>query len=98
MTKGNEMKTKQMEVFLLKNIKCDFEIIHTDQKLGADYALIGSGTTTITMLHKEEVVKNQVDALEKSKNMVLANCQLEIESIDDKIQSLLAIGHDGLQS
>jgi len=92
------MKTKQMEVFLLKSIKCGFELFHTDQSLGEDYVLIGSGTATITMLPKEEVVKNQVDALEKSKNMVLANCQLEIESIDDKIQSLLAIGHDGLQS
>ena len=91
------MKTKQMKVFLLKSIKYDYEHLSAEQSLGDDYALIGSGTATITMLPKDEVVKTQVDALEKSKNMVLANCQLEIESIDDKIQSLLAIGHDGVE-
>ena len=93
------MKTKQLEVFLFKSIKYDHELFHTDQNLGEgnDYALLGSGTVTIKMLPKDEVVKTQVDALEKSKNMVLANCQLEIESIDDKIQSLLAIGHDGVE-
>ena len=93
------MKTKQMEVFFLKSIRFGYEVIHTDQYLGegTDYALLGSGTATITMLPEEEVVKKQVDALEKSKQVVLAKCQLEVESIDDKIQSLLAIGHEGVE-
>lgn len=93
------MKTKQMEVFLLKNIKYGYELVHTEPKLGAgnDYAVLGSGIVTIKMLPLEEVVKKQVNALEKSKNIVLAKCQLEVESINDRIQSLLAIGHDGVE-
>ena len=91
------MKTKQMKVFLLKSIKYDYERLSAEQSLGDDYALIGSGTATITMLPKDEVVKNQVDALKAAKQVIQANCQLEIESIDDKIQSLLAIGHDGVE-
>jgi len=91
------MKTKQVEVFLLRNIQFDLEMMHTKPELGSagEYVVLGSGTVTITMLPKAEVANNQVDALKKSKQMVLAKCQLEIESIDDRIQSLLAIGHDG---
>jgi len=49
------------------------------------------------MLPDTDVAQNYIDSLEKSKQKVLAYCQLEIESIDDKIQSLLAIGHDGVE-
>ena len=91
------MKTKQMEVFLIKSIKYDYEHLSAEQSLGDDYALLGSGTATITMLPEDEVVKTQVDALKAIKQAIQAKCQIEIESIDEKIQSLLAIGHGGLE-
>jgi len=94
------METKQIEIFLLKNLRFDFETMHTNPKIGdaGEYVVLGSGTATIKMLSQEEVVKNQVEGLKKSKQTVLANCQLEIESIDDRIQSLLAIAQDGVEA
>ena len=94
------METKQIEIFLLRNIQFDFETVTTNPKIGdaGEYVVLGSGTATITMLPEEAVVKNQVEGLKKSKQTVLANCQLEIESIDDRIQSLLAIAQDGVEA
>jgi len=92
------MKTKQIKVFLYKNTKFEFESVSSeDMSFSNDYMLLGVGTATIDMLPDTDVAQNYIDSLEKSKQKVLAYCQLEIESIDDKIQSLLAIGHDGVE-
>ena len=90
------MKTKQMEVFLINNIRHGFETVSlTDMEGCEDYVLLGSGMATINMLPNGEVTQAQIDALNASKQSIQAKCQVEIESIDDRIQSLLAIGHDG---
>jgi hypothetical protein len=46
------------------------------------------------MLEHKDVVKAQVESLEKTKTEVRAKYQLEIERIDGEIQSLLAITHN----
>ena len=69
------IKTKKVKVFLLRNVKYDFETMHTNPEFGGagEYAVLGSGTVTITMLPKAEVANNQVDALKKSKQIVLGS-------------------------
>jgi len=90
------MKTKQVEVFLFNNIKHGYEIVCcSDMKGCGDYVLLGSGMATFNMLSVVDVNRVQIDALNASKKEIQAQCQIEIESIDDRIQSLLAIGHDG---
>jgi len=48
------MQTRQVEVFLLKNVRHGFEIVsHCDMSKGLfadEYTVIGSGIATITLL------------------------------------------------
>ena len=93
------MKTKQVEVFLLKNVKHGFETVHTNNMSinCKDYVLLGKGMTTLHLLSHTEANRAEIKALENSRQEIQAKCQLEIESIDDRIQSLLAIGHEGVE-
>ena len=95
------MQTKKVKVFLLFNIAGGFETLSSaDMSTGYcanDYTLLGTGTVTINMIGQKEVVLSQIEKLKASKKTIRANCQLEIESIDDRIQSLLAIGHEGVE-
>ena len=60
-----------------------------------EYILVGSGMATINMLDSVDVNQSQIALLRKNRQTIQAKCQVEVESIDDRIQSLLAIGHDG---
>lgn len=90
------MKTKQIEVFLLNNIKHGFETVSfSDLKDCDDYVLLGSGMATFNMLPAVDVNQSHIALLKKNRQEIQAKCQVEIESINDRIQSLLAIGYDG---
>ena len=93
------MKTKQVEVFLLHSLVRGREMISSsDMSTGYfadEHILIGTGMATINMLPSVDLNQSQIALLQKNKQAIQANCQVQIESIDDRIQSLLAIGHDG---
>ena len=59
------------------------------------YVVAGKGTATITLMDHADVVNAQIEALEKAKQLAQAECQQKLAKIDEKIQSLLAITHDG---
>jgi|GEM_PF-4116327 len=93
------MQTKQVEVFLLHSLVRGGEMISSsDMSTGYfadEYILIGTGMATINMLPSVDVNQSQIALLQKNKQAIQAKCQVQIESIDDRIQSLLAIGHEG---
>jgi len=93
------MKTNRVEVFLLKNVKHGFETVHiSDMSIDfKDYVLLGKGITTLHLLSHAEANRAEIKALKNSRQEIQAKCQLEIESIDGRIQSLLAIGHEGVE-
>ena len=89
--------SEQREVFLFKSLRSDYEAIFaTDvsEYLEDQYVLLGSGMATIEMLDPIVVTQNQITVLRKSKQTIQAKHQLELELIDDRIQSLSAIGHE----
>jgi hypothetical protein len=91
---GMKMKRKKFEVGLYKSRWGFDSIFQIDMSGDSDYVLIGKGTASIEMLEHKDVVKAQVESLEKTKTEVRAKYQLEIERIDGEIQSLLAITHN----
>ena len=89
------MKRKKFEVGLYKSRWGFDSIFQIDMSCDdSDYVLIGKGTATFEMLEHKDVVKAQVESLEKTKTEVRAKYQLEIERINGAIQSLLAITHN----
>lgn len=92
------MSTRQMEVFLTKSINSGYEHI-SDTNLAEgcfseEYILIGKGTATIE-IDDSDVTEKVVACLNRQKQKLIADHVVEIEKLDEKIQSLLAIGHDG---
>ena len=47
------------------------------------------------MISNDSVVKKQVEALNNLKKEVQAECEVKLQTIDNKIGELLALTHDG---
>lgn len=60
----------------------------------AGYPCFGKATITFTM-PDGDVIKAMVDALHEEIKTERANHHVKITQLEDKIQQLLAIGHDG---
>ena len=56
------------------------------------YVLIGTGEAVIELLPQKNVVNAQIDALKSAKSDIRLSCDKSLKELDDKIQSLLAIG------
>lgn len=87
---------KTIEVDLLKGIEYGCETLANKGCLGPDcgYIVLGTGTATIDMIDEKDAALAEVDLLQKAKQALMAKNELAIEAIDDKIQKLLAIGHE----
>tara|TARA_R110000823_G_scaffold203928_2_gene334935 strand:- start:163 stop:444 length:282 start_codon:yes stop_codon:yes gene_type:complete len=88
---------KSYEIDLVKNIKYDYEITVPKGSYNdsVDYVLLGIGTAEIYMIEKENINLAEVKLLKDMKKKLQADAQIAIEKIEEKIQSLLAISHDG---
>jgi hypothetical protein len=92
----SKQETKTMDVFLHKSVQYGSESIMKQEDMTEfGYVLLGKGTTTITMLDHSEVVAKEVESLKAAKQLMNADHQVKLEKIDEKIQSLLAISHEG---
>ena len=86
------METKKVKCYLFKSPYGSETVYEKDSFSG--YALIGvCESAEFAMFDPAEVVRNQIDALEAEKKKELADSQIRINAIDEKIQSLLAITH-----
>lgn len=59
-----------------------------------DSVLLGeSGEITVPLIPRDEMVNRQIDHLKAESQRVLAKSQAQLDEIDQRIQSLLAIEH-----
>lgn len=88
---------KTMKVYLYRRTEGDSvtcsEYEFDQSRPDKSYILIGSGECTFDLLPEDEQVKAVVASLELAKESIRAELQSEINRIDQKIQSLLAITH-----
>ena len=88
-------KTKEIKVYLHKHIDLyNFELLSEYEEPSDDYITIGKGVAVIDLAEQDET-ELVVDALGKQKTKAIAEHEQKIMLIDDKIQQLLAISHDG---
>ena len=57
----------------------------------AGWTKVGTAHITVTFDDDDEIIGNMVDALKAQKQKVQADAQVEINRIDERIQSLLAL-------
>lgn len=57
----------------------------------AGWNRVGTAQITVTFDDDDEIIGNMVDALKAQKQKVQADAQVEINRIDERIQSLLAL-------
>ena len=69
-----------------------FAATSADMSGAEGYVLIGTGEAIIQLLPQKNVVNAQIDALKSAKSDIRASCDKSLQELDDKIQSLLAIG------
>lgn len=87
---------KTYEIDLVKNTIYNYEILvkKGEYSEAKDYVVLGTGFAEIELFDKESVTLAEVKSLEDMKQKLQADAQVAIEKIEEKIQSLLAIGHD----
>ena len=87
------MKTKRMNVHLLKSIDHGYETFHTGTLPG--YVQIGiAKDVEFSLASDEEQVRDAIAELEKARSREMAESQARLNSINERIQSLLAITHE----
>jgi hypothetical protein len=69
-----------------------FAATSCDMNGAAGYVLIGTGEAIIEMIPDESLVKAKITALESEKSDIRATTDKSLQELDNKIQSLLAIG------
>ena len=90
------MKTITKKVYLLVRPDSGLETVSTsDLSQGwPDYILLSTQEVEFTVEKTDaDLVREQIEGLEKTKTNVRADAQREIMRLDEKIQSLLAITH-----
>jgi hypothetical protein len=89
------METKTVKVYKYKNIKVNYDFISDYEKhADTEHVLLGVGEAVIELLPQETVVNMHIEALKSAKKEVQANCEVMLEKLDEKIQSLMAISHE----
>lgn len=93
--RGDAMK-RTIEISLYKNIAYGYETYRIAGELdnSPEHIALGSGFAEIEIIDNEAATVAEVEKLREIKSKTLAEQCLVIERIDDKIQSLLAIGHE----
>lgn len=87
--------SKQIKIWMIKSIEYGTElIIDYDPSRMSDYIVLGEGFAEITPTDTDPHL-TEAEALERKKSDMMADHELAIEKIDERIQSLLAISHSG---
>ena len=90
------MKTKTMDIYLHRNIDGGWDCLFgTENMADLGFVLIGRGECTFKMIEQAEIVNEQINALANEKELLFANTSIKAAAIDARIQSLLAIAHEG---
>ena len=89
------MATRKEKVHLFRNINYGGETLWFKPEFTEDYILIGIGECEFELLPDDEQVKAAVESLEAAKQKERAESQVRMNNLDARIQSLLAISHDG---
>ena len=55
---------------------------------------VGTARVEVTLVGKDVMVENKIESLKAEKQKILADAQLKVTQIEEKIQNLLAISFD----
>jgi hypothetical protein len=92
-------KTIVKKCFLLKQAGSEYvTVLDVDMSrcdlLSESYILLAKKEVSFDVPDHEDVIKEEIEALEQRKTKIRAAKQKELDDVDEKIQKLLSIGHD----
>jgi hypothetical protein len=87
------MATKTIKVWMYKTNYANRIISDFEFSDDPDYILMGTGGAVIEMLPDEEIVKAQVESLERQIDETRTEAAVKIRKLEEAIQSLLSITH-----
>lgn len=86
-------KTKEIKIWLHKSINCGHTTVFVYPEMDG-YICLGSCVAVIDLVEQDETAL-VVDALNGQIQKEMADSEVRVEKIQDKIQQLLALSHDG---
>lgn len=92
------MDSKEFNIEMLKSIKYHYTIIAEEGKYGkddTDYIVVARGTATMKPVSEQDENLEEIEKLCLLKVKLQADTEVQLEKIEGKIQSLLAIEYDG---
>ena len=89
------MKTETKTIYLYKHLKYDFTGV-TDTNNPDEHAIISKGVEiTFDLAPEDEVVKMQIQAIDKAIQKEKADSQIRLNAMDQRKQELLSICYEG---
>jgi hypothetical protein len=92
------MESKEFNIEMLRHTKYGYTVIAEKGKYGkddAEFVLVARGIAIMQPVPENEQQLEEIEKLCLQKVKLQADTEVQIEKIEERIQSLLSIGHDG---